>query len=75
MRDLTTLYTEWRAEQGFYPHNEYSMTDRLMFQCFKGGLVTGINGAMLEMKETSVRRAVEEETLKRLSQIVISGRN
>ena len=75
MRDLSTLYAEWRAEQGFYPHNEYSMTDRLMLKCFKGGLIIGINGPLLDMKETSLRHAVEAETSKRLMQIVISGRN
>jgi len=75
MKDAMTLYAEWRAANGFYAHNEYSMTDRLMFKCFKGGLVTGINGALLDIKETSLRHAVEAEVSKRLTQIVISGRN
>jgi hypothetical protein len=77
MRDLTTLYTEWRAANGFYAHNEYSMTDRLMLKCFKGGLVTGINGTLLEIKDRHdmETRRPGETVVTGMAPLLVHGRN
>jgi len=72
MKDIMVVYAEHLAENNRPPHDEKDPIDRQRFEDFRAGFVQGVNGAMLEVRDSCLRSAA----IARISALAaVHGRN